>query len=1583
MKIKRIVSLAMLFLVASLGYSIAQGQMRNPALEKPTQELTSKTSVLTTTPSGMSIHKSATPGAINIKGRESLRSEADKTPAGISWIKQVNNSGTYSFVKNIGQFDQIDGLAAKDILYSLRDKNMKVYFTTRGLVYSLEKRERVSDEEWEKFAEDHNIVGKEEGREEGEKSHFIPKVSFVKMTWEGANMHAEIKADNQLDNYFSYYNPEKDKDKILGPAFGFKTLTYKNIYPNIDIEYAVHPDGGIKYNIILHPGADAGQLKMLYSGTDIVLDANKNVNLPTFLGTITDHAPVSYGGTNSAGEKIESSFFLAGKNTIGFRLPTNLITTTTTIDPWVVGPPIAVNECAADIATDGSSNVFVYSIDTLSASGSYICKYTAAGAPVWTFNVITNTGYNVYDQGDVGADASGNVYVTMGLGIVAGAYYNTIKINPTGTGLLWGSGAAGGSTKKLYESWSISFSCDKSQLIQSGGGIYNGCGGGNTSFNVSTYETLNTATGLEGAIHEDDKLGEIISSFWAPNNMMYHITADSNLGGVRCPPGFPTVSGGNHNYLICDNPSAGFARVFRVPTTYHYTDGQSKAAASVGMNSIATSCSFLYTTDGLSLDKWDLLTGQHYASTAIPGGSNNAPALKVNGGIVCDKCGNVYVGGNTKIFVYDGNLNLTNTITGLPDVVIDMVWGKNGQLYACGGTQPSRSFVTSVAIPTCSFGSSGLNLALTQPTCGTPSGSATATVSFCGAPYLYSWSSGQTVQTVSNLAAGNYTVVVSGSINCPFTYSDTATFTVNPPASSVTGSATPTSVTCNATCNGTATASGSGGTPGYTYAWTGGTIGGGAATATATGLCAGPTYTCTITDASGCPGQITTVIPGPTAIAANPTQTAVSCSGLSDGTATVAPVGGSPGYIYTWTGGSIVGSTVTATAAGLVSGTVYTCTITDNNLCSTTQTFTITSPTILTASSTPTNPSCGGGNNGSDIIASTGGNGGFTYAWTTVNGTIGAGANAASATSLSAGSYTCVVTDSKGCTASITDNLASAGSPVVTLGVTTGPQCSNSCNGSAALNVTGGTVPYVFSWNSVPSQSGSTAVGLCGGSYICTVTDNNNCVTTQAVTLATPAVLTFTQTVTNNSCNNSNNGNVCVTPSGGTPGYTYSWTPNPGTGQSTSCAGGLGAGPITCIITDLNGCADTTVFNITQPSLLTASAAQTNATCQKNNGTIQVTPTGGTAGFTYNWNPASVSGANPTAVLAGIYTCTIQDANGCSAIVIDTILNIGVPPVSAILHTTPTTFCLGDSILLTASGAGAGGTYSWSTGSTADSLYLHQNGSVTLYALNSCGLDSTKTILTVYTVPNPTVTGSPNICPGDSSDLVAQSTPVTVPPTTFVWNPGNHAGSSFWASSAGTYSVTATNMCGVTSSSPVTIAVYNIQADFSASTYVGNNPLPVIFTDSSTSTAITWHWNFGDGSTSTTQNPTHTYTAAGTYVVIETVTDVNGCTSIFKHTIVISDLPSWITIPNVFTPNGDDKNDNWQVSYQGISEFDCKIYDRWGVMMAELKAPGATWDGRTIAGLPAVSGTYYYILGAQGDDGKSYSFKGFLMLMRD
>jgi len=149
------------------------------------------------------------------------------------------------------------------------------------------------------------------------------------------------------------------------------------------------------------------------------------------------------------------------------------------------------------------------------------------------------------------------------------------------------------------------------------------------------------------------------------------------------------------------------------------------------------------------------------------------------------------------------------------------------------------------------------------------------------------------------------------------------------------------------------------------------------------------------------------------------------------------------------------------------------------------------------------------------------------------------------------------------------------------------------------------------------------------------------------------------------------------------------------------------------------------------------------------------------------------------------------------------------------------------------------------------------------------------------------------------------------------------------------------------------------------------------FTNTSTG-AITYQWNFNDGLVVAQQDPFHVFENVGNYSVSLIATNSFGCTdtSVQKINIV-----EGIISPNVFTPNDDGFNDYFHIKGSGMEVYNLKIYDRWGQLMFESNSPSAKWDGKTLAGVEASDGTYFYTLISKSGT-KDYNRTGTVTLIR-
>ncbi|MRX67633.1 T9SS type B sorting domain-containing protein [Flavobacterium resistens] len=745
---------------------------------------------------------------------------------------------------------------------------------------------------------------------------------------------------------------------------------------------------------------------------------------------------------------------------------------------------------------------------------------------------------------------------------------------------------------------------------------------------------------------------------------------------------------------------------------------------------------------------------------------------------------------------------------------------------------------------------------------GTATGSATVNVTGGTGPYYYSWApSGGTSATATGLSAGTYTVTVTDDNTCTATQS----FTITEPDELIVSKVSQTNIACHGEATGSATVSVAGGTGSYSYSWSpsGGT------SATATGLNAG-TYTVTVTDANAYTAMQSFTITEPVnpLTASKGTIANVNCHGEANGSATVNVTGGTGSYSYSWAPSGGTG----ATASGLASGT-YTVTVTDSNGCTTTQGFTITEPaSSLSATIASARVSCFGGGNGSASVSVSGGSPNYTYSWAPFGGT------AATATGLSAGDYTCTITDSKGCTLTKT---VTVGTPAQISGTITKTDvsCNGGSNGSATVTASGGVGSYSYSWSPTGGNA-ATASGLSKGNYTVTIQDGNSCVYTVDVTIDEPSVLTASISHTDILCNGGATGTATVIPSGGTGTYSYLWSPSGGTGAT---AIGLAMGTYNCKITDSNGCFVTRSIRIDEPTILSATTSQIDATCMSA-GQAAVNVSGGVGPYTYSWSPSGQTAAVATGLNSGSHSCLITDSNGCK---ISKTFLINTTNTLIAATSKNDILCNGTntgSASVVPSGAPGPFTYVWAptggSSNTASNLAAG-NYSVTIISANGCS------IVKNFTITEPsalTVTPSQTnlLCNGVNTGSASVSVSGGTGSYTYAWAPSGGTSATATGLSAGTYTVTVTDANSCTATQSFTITEPNVLTTTAVSqTNIachGANTGSATVGVSGGKPGYSYFWAPSGGNSATA-----TGLSAGTYTV--TVTDANSCTVTQSFTI--------------------------------------------------------------------------------------------------
>lgn len=173
-----------------------------------------------------------------------------------------------------------------------------------------------------------------------------------------------------------------------------------------------------------------------------------------------------------------------------------------------------------------------------------------------------------------------------------------------------------------------------------------------------------------------------------------------------------------------------------------------------------------------------------------------------------------------------------------------------------------------------------------------------------------------------------------------------------------------------------------------------------------------------------------------------------------------------------------------------------------------------------------------------------------------------------------------------------------------------------------------------------------------------------------------------------------------------------------------------------------------------------------------------------------------------------------------------------------------------------------------------------------------------------------------------------------------------------------------------------------VEADFQFSPDTAYAPQEVSFTNlSQPSSPMRYTWDFGDGGSSTEPNPKHVFREPGLYrIMLKAFNQLTGCTDsmVFEYLFVDS---IQIILPNAFTPNGDNVNDNYKAVIRNLASSDFRVYDRWGGLVFSSNATEVVWNGES-NGRICPPGIYPYVLEARGKNGLPYRFTGQIVLIR-
>lgn len=493
------------------------------------------------------------------------------------------------------------------------------------------------------------------------------------------------------------------------------------------------------------------------------------------------------------------------------------------------------------------------------------------------------------------------------------------------------------------------------------------------------------------------------------------------------------------------------------------------------------------------------------------------------------------------------------------------------------------------------------------------------------------------------------------------------------------------------------------------------------------------------------------------------------------------------------------------------------------------------------------------------------------------------------------------------------------------------------------------------------------------GTYNVTLTINGPCNAPGSITIPV-SILDVAALPTDISCNGANDGLVSANATGSSGQISYIWS----NGDTSPNISGLSAGSYTVTVSSTGSCSATASAIIMEPAVMNVSATGIDASCGSD-GEVTANVSGGSAPYTYLWQPTGGTSATASGLNGGTYTVIVTDASSCTTAAS---VSISQPSntITATITTTPAA-CSGynGSATIIVSGGASPYTYSWSpaggNGATATGLAA---GTYTVLVgdANSCQVSFTTNITGSGNIMA-TLSSTPASCDGidDGTAQVAALGGSGI--YTYQWNNGETTGNLVGIAS-GNYCVTVSdeNGCATEGCVPVTALSSDIVADFKSSPKRTDIFEPDVSFYNETENAISWQWSFGDTTFSDEENPMHTYEEPGIYQVTLAVMDSLGCVDTVVGYVTIDEIFTFYA-PSAVAPKGRNKvfmpvGTGWD-----LDSFGMWIYNRWGNEIYHTQNPMEGWDCKLReSGELAETGTYNWIVYLKQARGMEHKFIG-------
>ncbi|MGL1885055.1 MAG: OmpA family protein [Reichenbachiella sp.] len=488
--------------------------------------------------------------------------------------------------------------------------------------------------------------------------------------------------------------------------------------------------------------------------------------------------------------------------------------------------------------------------------------------------------------------------------------------------------------------------------------------------------------------------------------------------------------------------------------------------------------------------------------------------------------------------------------------------------------------------------------------------------------YSYQWNTGDSTQSISNLAIGQYDVIVRDSVGCE----QNLNTEITQPEELLVSITDQVNINCFGDTDASLDIDIVGGTTPYLYNWSNG-----ATTKNLSDIPAG-TFSLEVTDGKNCTEEIHTEVTQPATLALRlDTLQHNLCNGDDKGLVDITVSGGVTPYEYSWNNGDHSADLVNVIAGN------YVVKVKDANNCKQTLNADVQEPeVILAVIDQVTDVNCNGDETGAMTTTISGGIAPYSYLWSN-------GSTSSALSSVLAGEYELSVTDSNGCIAKVEAEISEPAKFVNTVDAITDIQCFGELSGAIYVTALEGVAPYQFEWSN--GETTEDISSLSAGHYELKITEANDCISYLEADIEQPPMFdTQLTNVADVNCYGDETGAISISAGGGVEPYTFTWS----NGNETQNIENVIADNYSVMITDANGCLNTINAIINQPEELALNIDSVNNVkcCGDQSGAIYISVNGGTEPYEYLWSNGATSQDIENLIL-GRYTVNVTDAAGC------------------------------------------------------------------------------------------------------------------------------------------------------------------------------------------------------------------------------------------------------------------------------------------------------------------------------------------------